>query len=73
LIYIVKFYRLCDCENTIHTLIKESWSVFPNPFQNTLKIKHKNLSPSNVKIKKYFWSILWNIINKSIPWFKSFG
>ena len=34
-----------------HTLDRQSWSVFPNPFQSTLKIKHKGFSPSTIEIK----------------------
>ena len=34
-----------------NTVDKESWSVFPNPFQNTLQIKHNNYSHSKLEIK----------------------
>lgn len=33
------------------TLDRQSWSVFPNPFQNTLNIKHLSFGLSTIEIK----------------------
>ena len=35
----------------IQTVDKGLWSIFPNPFQNTLKVLHKNFSHSELEIK----------------------
>jgi hypothetical protein len=44
-----------DCyQNTtsdLQKIDKHSWSVFPNPFQSTLEINHKNFSHSTIEIK----------------------